>query len=82
MEREKAFEKGFLPFFVYWGIPPDPNLSFSLAQRKELKETSTPTKPSCVPLVASEQSSSAPILGGLICCGGKPPSAKVLASRW
>jgi hypothetical protein len=28
-----------------WGIPPDPNLSFLLAQMKELKKTSTLTKP-------------------------------------
>ena len=30
---------------IYWGIPPNPNFSFSLAQRKEVKETSTLTKP-------------------------------------
>ena len=29
-----------------WGIPPDPNLSFSSARRKELKEASTPSKAS------------------------------------
>ena len=30
------------PLTYCWGIPPDPILSFSLAQRKEVKETSTP----------------------------------------
>ena len=33
-QGEKAFKKGFIPFFMF----------FSLAQRKELKETSTLSK--------------------------------------
>ena len=35
-----------IPRPLSWGIPPHPNLSFSLAQRKEVKETSTPSKSS------------------------------------
>ncbi len=58
-------KEGFLPFFDYWGPVPKPQIPYFLWRKERSKETSTPTKPP-------------PILGGLICFGGKPPSAKIL----
>ena len=55
----KSFEKEPKLFYM----------SFSLAQRKELKETSTPSK-------------SSPIWEDLTDYGQSPPSVRVLASRW
>ena len=41
-----ACEESQAPFLRYRGIPPNPSLSFSLAQRKELKETFPQPRPS------------------------------------
>ena len=41
-----ACEESQAPFLRYRGIPPNPNMSFSLAQRKELKETFPQPRPS------------------------------------
>jgi len=56
------------PTFL-WGIPPRPNPSFSLAQRKEVKETSTPSKSS--PIWEDYRIIASPLLSRCFCKAGR-----------
>ena len=58
-----------IPRSLLWGIPPHPNLSFSLAQRKELKETST--YPKSFPIWKDYRIIANPLLSRCFCKAGR-----------